>query len=84
MTEQEASDALEVAITNWLRASGQLHDDDMLTGWVLVGECVDINRPKVSIVTQTAADDLSLVRQLGLLDYAMTVVRDHVVSLPEG
>lgn len=38
---------------------------------------------QASIVTQTTSDHLSLVRQLGLLDYAQTVARHHVIAIPE-
>lgn len=45
MTEQEAGEALELALTNWLKATGASGDGDLVVGWVLLTEQVNHDGP---------------------------------------
>lgn len=79
MTESEASDQLEKAVRDWLGATG--HDNagqDYLTGWVLVSEHASAEEMDASVATITSSDGMTLIRQLGILDYAQAVVRHEV------
>jgi hypothetical protein len=79
VTEQEASDRLESAIRDWLAATGRDNDGkDYLTGWVLVSEHASADEMDASVATITASDGMTLIRQLGLVDYAQTVVRYEI------
>lgn len=79
MTEAEASDQLERAIRDWLRATNQDSEGtDYLTGWVLISEHASAQEMDATVATITASDGMTLIRQLGILDYAQTVVRHEV------
>lgn len=79
MSVSEASDRLEQAVRDWLRATD--HDNegkDYLTGWVLISEHASADDMDASVATITASDGMTLIRQLGILDYAQSVVRYEV------
>lgn len=81
MTEKEASDRLEQAVRDWLRATDHdNHGTDYLTGWVLVSEHASADDMDASVATITTSDGMTLIRQLGVLDYAQTIVRHAVTA----
>jgi hypothetical protein len=79
VTESEASDQLEQAVRDWLRATSHDNDGrDYLTGWVLISEHASSEDMDASVATITSSDGMTLIRQLGILDYAQSVVRHEV------
>lgn len=79
MTEAEASDRLEQAIRDWVRATHQDNDGrDLITGWVLLSEHVSSEDPDAEVVALSTSDGMTIVRQLGILDYAQAMARHHV------
>lgn len=72
--ERQASERLETAIHDWLAASGMAGAGDMTTGWVLLAETIEMTEGDAGI-TITTSDDMTLVRQLGMLDYAQVIAR---------
>lgn len=79
MTEKEASDQLEQAVRDWLHATNRDSEGtDYLTGWVLVSEHASAADMDATVATITASDGMTLIRQLGILDYAQAVVRHEV------
>lgn len=79
MTEAEASDQLERAIRDWVRATGQDDDGrDVITGWVLLSEHISTEDPDATVVAVSTSDGMTIVRQLGIVDYAQAMARHHV------
>lgn len=68
MTPDQAGANLERAIADWAQATYP-DDQDLVSGWLLVIEAVPTEGTSTSVIT-SASDDMTLVRQVGLLDYA--------------
>ena len=80
MTEEEAGANLERAIADWARVSYP-DDNDLVSGWLLVMESVPTEGDSgTSAVVTAASDDMTLVRQIGLLDYARETALQAVRS----
>lgn len=72
MTEAEASDRLEQAVRDWARVTYP-DDPEIVKSWVLLTETLPVNEPDATAVLITASDGLSLVGQMGLIEYARTI-----------
>lgn len=83
MAEREASDALDEALSGWLKASGHSSDGDLVVGWVLLTEQVNQAQPDATSVSITTSDGMTHVRQLGILDCAQVIARNAVLDAPD-
>lgn len=83
MDKQQASDNLERAINDWIRVSWP-DETDLVTGWVLLTEVIPVEGERgTGGINVTTSDDLSLVRQLGILDWARTMGHQAVRAEPD-
>ncbi len=70
MTETEARTALETAITDYARVTGDNDDSDYLIAWHVITLATRMDDPDLSVMTILAPPTLSAELQLGMLHAA--------------
>lgn len=79
----EAGANLERAIADWAQATYP-DDNDLVSGWLLITETVPTEASTGSAVVTASSDDMTLVRQVGLLDYARELALQAVRNTAGG